>query len=92
MLEDEKRGLSHRRGGVTRLTARGTRPGVEIERDDHPAAAEAHTRRNQRNGIAQSESTAEVREEMEAENLKSGAEPAAKPAMPHRHKPGKGHE
>ena len=34
MLEDEKRGLSHHRGGVTRRTARGTRSGVEIEHDD----------------------------------------------------------
>ena len=35
---------------------------------------------------------AEVREEIEAEILKSGGKPSAKPAMPHRHKPGKGHE
>ena len=35
---------------------------------------------------------AEVREEIEAEILKSGGKPAAKPATPHSHKPGKEHE
>jgi mono/diheme cytochrome c family protein len=37
-------------------------------------------------------SPAEVREEMEAEILKNGDKPSAKPAMPHRHKPGQGHK
>ena len=37
-------------------------------------------------------SPAEVREDIEAEILKSGGKPAAKPAVPHTHKPGKGHE
>ena len=37
-------------------------------------------------------SPAEVREEIEAEILKSGGKPSAKPATPHRHKHGKGHE
>ena len=35
---------------------------------------------------------ADVREEIEAEILKSGGKPSAKPATPHSHKPGKGHE
>ena len=37
-------------------------------------------------------SPAEVREEIEAEILKSGGKPSAKPPMPHRHTHGKGHE
>ena len=35
---------------------------------------------------------ADVREEIEAEILKSGGKPSTKPATPHSHKPGKGHE
>ena len=37
-------------------------------------------------------SPAEVREEIEAEILKSGGKPSAKPVMPHRHTPGKEHK
>ena len=34
MLEDEKHGLSHHRGGSRDGTARGTRSGIDIEHDD----------------------------------------------------------
>ena len=37
-------------------------------------------------------SPAEVREEIEAEILKIGGKPSAKPVMPHRHTPGKEHK